>query len=104
MNAINNYTRKHKIVFSAYGLLVAFLIIFAIFAKLTPSYLLDMPGCATWRASIAQTICLLLAVLIYRLMVISFTNLIACATSVRNPANILPAVFTVSLSAADRFR
>jgi len=102
VNAINNYTRKHKIVFSVYGLLVAFLIIFAIFAKLTPSYLLDMfrQAAPLGVASIAQTICLLLGGIDLSVgAVISFTNLIACATMLGNPANILPAVLlTVSLS------
>lgn len=102
LNSIVKYIKKNNIVTGVFMLLILIIIIFAVFASLTPLHFLDMirQAAPLGIMAIGQTICLLLGGIDLSVgAVISFTNLVACATMLGDDRNIpIALVLTIGFS------
>jgi len=102
LHAIKQYYKRHAMVVSIYILLVALIVFFGGFARVTPSHLIDLfrQAAPLGIASMGQTFCLLMGGLDLSVgATVSLTNIIACSVMLGKPENIPIALATVFLVA-----
>jgi len=102
-HSLKQYYRRHSIVIGVYLLLVALVIFFSMFTRLTVSHLLDLfrQAAPLGIASIGQTLCLLMSGLDLSVgAMISLTNIVACSLMLGQANNIFSTLVVVFLVAA----